>query len=134
MKKSLIAALLLLAAAPAYADSPLLLNGGLRMGGGPKTATAVAGAATLNQWAGVITTESATTAAAANYTLTLTDSRVAANSQVFASVALGTATTGVPVLSQVRPAAGSVVIIVRNVDATNAFNGTLRIAFVVLTN
>lgn len=133
MKKLLIAALLL-AASPAFADSPLLLQGGLRLGGGPKTATAVAGAATLNQWAGVITTESASTAAGANYTLTITDSRIAANSQVFASVALGTATTGVPVLSQVRPASGSVVIIVRNVDATLAFNGTLRISFVVFTN
>lgn len=95
------------------------------------TATAAAGAATLNKMAGVVTSEALTTAAAAEYTLTLTNSAVAAADMVFASVALGTATTGTPVVTTVAPAAGSVVIKVKNDHATAAFNGTIKIAFMV---
>lgn len=104
------------------------------MGGDPsqtKTATATAGAATLNTASGTITTESATTAAAATYTLTVTNSVVTATDIVLASVNLGTATTGTPVIQTVAPANGSVVIKVRNSDAAAAFNGTLKISFVV---
>jgi hypothetical protein len=101
---------------------------------GTKTATAVAGAATLNKNAGVITTESLSTAAAAIYTLTLTNSAIAATDQVFVSVAFGTATTGVPALTTVAPAPGSVVIKVQNIAASAALNGTLKIAFFTLKN
>ena len=101
---------------------------------GTKTASATTGAATLNKNAGVITSEALTTAAGATYTLTLTNSTIAAADQVFASVQLGTATTGMPVVTTVTPAAGSVVIVVQNIHASAALNGTIKIAFARLKN
>lgn len=101
---------------------------------GTKTATASSGAATLNKSAGVITSESLSTAAGSSYTLTLTDSAVAAADQVMASVALGTSTQGTPQIVSVTPAAGSVVIVVKNIHATQAFNGTILVAFVRFKN
>ena len=106
----------------------------LRVDTGTKTASATAGAATLNKSAGVITSEALTTAAGATYTLTLTDSAIAAADQVLASVQLGTATTGTPVVTTVTPAAGSVVIVVQNIHASAAVNGTIKISFVRFTN
>ena len=100
--------------------------------GTPGTATAVAGAATLAALTGKITTEALITAAAANYTLTLTNSLIAAADVVMVTVANGTATTGVPIVARVQPAAGSVVVVIRNVDAAVAFNGTLVASFQVL--
>ena len=94
------------------------------------TATAAAGAATLNAESGVITSESLTTAAAAEYTLTLTNSKVAAGDVVVASVATGTNTKAPIYVTEVVPAAGSVVIKVRN-DNAAALDGTIKIAFVV---
>lgn len=106
---------------------------GIALDSGTKTVAAVAGAATLNKMAGSITSEALTTAAAAAYTLTLTNSDIAAADQVFASVALGTATTGVPVIATVKPGAGSAAIIVQNVGAA-ALNGTIVVSFMVLKN
>lgn len=96
-----------------------------------QTAAATSGAATLNTVKGVITSEALTTAAAAVYTLTLTDSKIAAASVVMASLANGTNTQGIPVIEKVTPAAGSVVITVRNNHASQALNGTLKVAFAV---
>lgn len=104
----------------------------MALGKGTKTATAVAGAATLNKPSGKITSEALTTVAGATYTLTLTNSEIAAADIVQCSVALGTATTGVPTITTVKPAAGSVVIIVQNIAAAAALNGTLVFAFQVL--
>lgn len=101
---------------------------------GTKTASATAGAATLNKNAGVITSEALTTAAGATYTLTLTNSTIAAADQVFASVQLGTATTGMPVITTVKPGAGSVVIVVQNIHASAALNGTIKVSFARLKN
>lgn len=108
--------------------------GGLALDTGTKTATATAGAATLNKDAGVITSEGLTTAAAATYTLTITNSSIAAADQVFASVQNGTNSQGTPVITTVTPGSGSVAIIVKNDHATDAFNGTIKIAFMVLKN
>lgn len=99
---------------------------------GTKTATASAGAATLNKASGVITTESLTTAAGAVYTLTLTDSVVLATDQCFASIQLGTSTTGTPALTGVKPTANTLTIFVQNIHASAAFNGTLKISFMCL--
>jgi hypothetical protein len=111
-------------------------NEGLRSGvliQKTNTATATAGAATLNAaGSGVVTSEALTTAAAATYTLTLTNDMIAAGDVVLASVKYGTSTTGSPVVTQVTPAAGSVVIIVQNIAASAAVNGTLKISFVVV--
>lgn len=101
---------------------------------GTKTATATAGAATLSKAAGVITTEALTTAGLAAYTLTLTNTDIAAADQVFASVANGTNTQGTVVVGRVTPGAGSATIVIENVHASQALNGTLKISFFVLKN
>lgn len=101
---------------------------------GTKTATATAGAATLNKNAGVITSESLTTASGAEWTLTLTNSTIAAADQVYASVQNGTNTTAMPYITTVAPAAGSVVIKVRNGHASVALNGTVKVSFLVVKN
>ena len=106
----------------------------LTLDSGTKTATAASGAATLNKMAGVVTSEALTTAAGATYTLTLTNSSVAAADQVFASVNLGAGTGGMPTVCQVTPAAGSVVIVVQNVHASAAFNAAIKIIFMVVKN
>lgn len=95
------------------------------------TGTSASGAVTLNDCAGVITSESLTTAAAGTWTLTITNSRVVAGDIVMASVELGSATAGLPQVCTVTPGAGSITIVVRNAHASNAFNGTLRVRFIV---
>lgn len=101
----------------------------LRLGGGTKTATAVAGAVTLNKSSGVITSEALTTAAAATYTLTITNNLVAAGDIPFASVSFGTNTTGLPEVSSVTAGAGTLVVVVRNAHASAALNGTIKVSF-----
>lgn len=99
----------------------------------PGTVTAAAGAATLNTAAGKVTSEALTTAQNALYTLTLTNSRIAAADIVLATLANGTNTQGTPVIVRVTPAAGSVVIVVKNMhDAAQALNGTIVISFLTL--
>lgn len=136
MKRTILGALALsLLAGAAFAQSPYTLRPeALALSSGTKTAAATAGAATLSKSAGVITSEALTTAAGAVYTLTLTNTTIAAADQVFASVAFGTSTTGTPHVSRVTPGAGSVVIIIRNSDASAALNGTIKISFLVLKN
>lgn len=135
--KSLLSGLLalfVLAGAAVAQTQPPLRPLMFAIDSGTKTATATAGAATLAKSAGVVTSEALTTAAGATYTLTLTNTTIAAADQVFASIALGTATTGVPVVTTVKEAAGSVVIVVQNIHASAALNGTIRIKFAVLKN
>lgn len=101
-----------------------------RVGAG--TATATAGAATLNNRFGKITTESLTTAQNAIYTLTITNSAVKAADLAFASVANGTNTQGTPMVVRVAPAAGSLVVTVANKHTTaEALNGTLVVSYAV---
>ena len=92
-------------------------------------ATAVAGAATLNQSAGVITSESLVTAFGADYVLTLTNSQIAAADLVFVSVNNGTNSTEGLAVNRVTPAAGSVAIRIRNTNVATALNGTIKISF-----
>lgn len=97
------------------------------------TATAAAAAVTLNEVAGIITTEGLTTAQNAIYALALTNSRIDANSIVLVTVEDGTNTQGTPMVGQVKPAAGSCTIEVINKHATaEALNGTLKIRFMVI--
>ena len=98
---------------------------------GAGAATSTAHAATINKTAGQITTEALTTAAGATYTMTLTNSLIKATSIVLVTVGKGTATTGEPVVQFVTPADGSVVILIKNVDASVALNGTITINFAV---
>lgn len=101
---------------------------------GTKTAAATAGAATLNKNSGKITSESITTAAGSEYTLTLTDSQIAAADIVLASVQLGTSTQGEPQVTTVTVSATQVIIVIKNIHATLAFNGTIVVSFVVFKN
>ena len=96
------------------------------------TATSTAGAATINAQTGVITTEALTTAAAATYTMTLTNSYIKAGSVVQVSLGKGTATAGFPVVTWVTTSASTATIIIQNVAAAAALNGTITIAFNVL--
>jgi hypothetical protein len=106
---------------------------GLVVDEGTKTASATAGAATLSKYSGKITSEALTTAQNAIYTLTLTNTKIAAADIVLASVANGTNTQGTPMVGAVTAAAGSVVILIINKHATaQAFNGTIVVSFVVV--
>jgi hypothetical protein len=97
------------------------------------TASASSGAATLNAaGSGTITTESLSTAAGADYTLTLTDSMISAGDIVLTTVQNGTNSAGIPDITTVTPGSGQVVILVHNFHASAAFNGTLKIAFFVI--
>lgn len=129
-----IAALLNEAAAAPDLTLGNTVVGTLKLSSGTKTVAALAGAATLNKDAGVVTTEALVTAAGAVYTLTLTNSEIAAADQVFASVQNGSNTTGMPCVTRVTPGAGSVVIEIQNIAAAAALNGTLKIAFMRLKN
>lgn len=100
--------------------------------GSTKTASATSGAATLNSPSGVVTSEALTTAAAATYTLTLTNSTIAAADIVLVSMGNGTNSAGAPVINTVTPAAGSVVVVVKNVHASAALNGTLTFAYTIV--
>lgn len=110
--------------------------GAIALDEGTKTATATGtggtGTATLNKASGKITTGALTTAAAATHVLTLTNSRIAAADQVYASVGKGTATTGTVAIADVLPAAGSVAITIQNIAAAAAVNGTLVVSFFVV--
>ena len=95
------------------------------------TGAAVAGAVTLNKQSGTVTSEALITAAAATYTLTLTNSVVTAGSRIFVSLANGTNTTAPIYVASVTPGAGSATIVVVNAG-TVALNGTIKISFFVV--
>lgn len=95
------------------------------------TATATAGAATLSKQKGVVTSEALTTAAGATYTLTLTNTKMTASSVVMMSLQNGTNTQGVLNPVSVTPGSGSCVFVVRNDHASQALNGTIKIAFFI---
>jgi hypothetical protein len=94
------------------------------------TVTGAAGAATLNTSSGTITTESLTTAAGATFTLTLTNSYIAAADIVLVTVS--STGTGSPAVTEVTPAAGTCVVLIQNVHASAAFNAVLIVKFVVI--
>lgn len=92
------------------------------------TATSTVHAATLNTRAGLIVTESLSTAAGATYTFTLTNSQVTAASNMMAALYSVTNTGGAISLTSITPAAGSVVFVWTN-TGTTAFNGTMNLVF-----
>lgn len=110
------------------ATSPWQLAAGVAAEAALNEATATAGAATLNTLGGVVTSEALTTAAGANYTLTLTNSNCTATS--VPQVALGSKTNTVTPLQVVSVAggAGQCVVVVRN-GGSIPLNGTILIAF-----
>lgn len=99
---------------------------------GITTGTAAAGAVTVTGQLAIITTEALTTAAAADYTLTITNTRINAGCTVFVTVGNGTNTTAPAYAHSVAVSEGSVVIKVRNAHASAALNGTLTVSILVL--
>ena len=100
---------------------------------GPERRAAAGAAATLNRDSGLVTTEALTTAAGAAYTLTLTNSKILPTSKIFVNVANGTNTQGV-VSGSANAVAGNGTATVRvlNQHASQAFNGTLKISYLVI--
>lgn len=94
------------------------------------TGTGATSTVTLANRFGKLTTAALTTAAAATHVITHTNTEVKASDLVFATVTLGTATTGDPTVSVV-PAAGSLVFTITNRHASAAVNGTLVVSYAV---
>ena len=92
--------------------------------------TAISTAVTIDSYAGVITTVSATTAAGSNVAFTVNNSKVTSASKVLlTAVHIG---AGVPVFTLDSINNGSFVIRIYNVHPTNAFNNLFKISFLVL--
>ena len=97
-----------------------------------RTGTAASWAITLNDKSFVVTTAALTTAAAAEYTLTMTNNEVVAGSIVLWSVGKGTSTEGWPTSAWATVTAGQVIFTVSNTHASQALNGTIKISGVIL--
>jgi hypothetical protein len=95
------------------------------------TATSAAGAVTLNEPVGIITTESLTTAAGSTYTLTLTNNLILASSLLVVNASSGTNTSAGLDVQEVTCAAGSATINVKNTNAS-ALNGTIVLKYILL--
>lgn len=118
-------------AAGAFTDVTALR---LHLDTGTKTAGAISGAVMLNKGSGKLTSEALTTAGLADYTLTLTDNVIASTDIVLCSVTNGTNTQGTIGMGAVTPGNGSATLVVHNLHATQALNGTIVISFVVVKN
>jgi hypothetical protein len=125
----------------ASAPTSLANLGGLPLAGGTMTgsilldrgtATSTAGAATINHQAGVITTEALTTAAAAAYAFTLTNSRIATTSIVNLQLMGGTNTTRGIELRAIPGSGSATLSLYNNNVAGTALNGTLIFGFEVI--
>ena len=125
----------------ANASTSLANLGGLPLSGGQMTGqllvdrgtgTSTAGAVTINHQGGVVTTEALTTAAAAAYAFTLTDSRILTTSIVQLQLMGGTNTTR-GIECRAIPGAGSATLSFYNNNvAGTALNGTLIFGFTVI--
>lgn len=118
------------------ANTVLVNNGNNVMATGSKislakgTGTSTGGVVTINQQSGVITTPSLTTGASQTYTITLTNSFITANSVLLASFAGGTNTT-LNLNIEAIPGSGVATILINNLNATTALDGTVIINFAV---
>lgn len=91
---------------------------------------AISSPVTINSYAGVITTVSATTAAGSNVAFTVNNNKVTSASKVLlTAVHVG---AGVPVFTLDSINNNSFVIRIYNVHPSNAFNNLFKISFLVL--
>lgn len=97
------------------------------------TGTGATATATLSKKTGIITSEALTTAAAGTYTLTLTNTKIAAASVIVCNARQKSATAGVPMVTKVTPGSGTVDIVVTNIAAAAALNGTIEIVFEIVS-
>lgn len=95
------------------------------------TGTTSSFAVTLNTQKGVITTEALTTAAGSTQNITLTNSKMTADTVMLVTLGAGTNTAGTPLLF-ITPGSGSATITILNAHASAALNGTLKIHFVLV--
>lgn len=86
-------------------------------------------AVTLNRQSGIVTTKSLTTAADADYTITLTNSLISATTKVIAVINTN-AGTGAPIIRQCASGSGSATIIIRNLGAGD-LNSAISFHFVI---
>jgi hypothetical protein len=118
-------------------DSTTLKDGGIIFGTGgvfdadSGTVTLSSHAGTVSKMAGVITTESLTTAAGASQALTITNTLCATTSIVLVTRAGGTSAGGTPIIKAV-PGNGSFVITLDNKHASAAFDGTFILGFLLI--
>lgn len=112
-------------------------GGGIAFGAGATldadsgTVTLSSNAGTISKMAGVITTESLSTAAAGAQALTITNTLCAATDIVLITRLGGTSAGGTPIFKAV-PGSGSFVITVDNKHASAAFDGTFIIGFLLI--
>jgi hypothetical protein len=88
-------------------------------------------AGTVSKMAGVITTESLTTAAGSGQALTITNTLCATTSILLVTRTGGTSAAGTPVIKAV-PGNGSFVITLDNKHAAAAFDGTFILSFLLM--
>jgi hypothetical protein len=93
--------------------------------------TLVSDAGTLNKSLGRVTSEALTTAAEAVEAFVVTNSKVTANSVIFASVR-NYAGAGTPVVANITAAAGSFTVELLNSSASTALNAAVVFDFAVL--
>ena len=86
---------------------------------------------TINKPSGTITVGSVATAGLGTRTITLTNSYITASSKVFVSLG-GYGGTGIPLVYQVTPAAGSVAIVIYNAHASVALSAAFDLDFFVV--
>ena len=98
------------------------------------TGTTSSGAVTISKVMGTITTESIATAVGSTYTITLTNTAITASKTVLASIyPVSDVTLNRVVITSITPAAGSVVIVVKN-EGTSALSGTWAVPFMIVGN
>ena len=96
------------------------------------TATSTAGAATINHQAGVVTTESLTTASGSAYSFTLTNSRITTSSIVLCQLLGGTNTKHGLSFTATSSSGSATISVLNNDISAAALNGTLIFGFVVI--
>lgn len=81
---------------------------------------------------GTVTSTSLTTAAGATASISITDAAITATSKVFAAVYNGTNAAGSPAITTVTPGLGAATVVVQNIHASAALNGTLKVNYYVV--
>lgn len=99
-------------------------------GGAVTQITSAATGVTLDKYCGQITTVALTTAAAAEESFTVTNSKVDANDVVVVSTTYAGA--GTPIVAVKGVGAGSFVIVITNLHAANALDALMVINFAVI--
>lgn len=96
------------------------------------TGTTSSGAVTIDNICGIVTTESFTTAAGSSATITITSSVVSAGDSVQVTMmGSGTNTRNYTYTGEVTDD-NTIVVKIKNIEASNAFNGTFLFQFMVI--